>query len=204
LALPTENDSQPEVFVRLGGWLFRQRTWIPLPIALALVVVAPGKTLPTAYQWVAGAALVAAGESIRLWSVRHIGVISRTRSDRLGPLVASGPFALVRNPLYIGNILLWTGFAVTVGVWWLTVAIVVVLGAEYHAIVRWEEQLLLARMGDAYRAYARQIPRWIPGSTRQPARPDPLFSWRATFFSERGTFIAIAIGYLLLWSKARF
>ena len=46
-------------------------------------------------------------------AVHHIGVISRTRSDRLGPLVASGPFALVRNPLYLGNIALWVGFALT-------------------------------------------------------------------------------------------
>ena len=30
------------------------------------------------------------------------------------------------------------------------------------------------------------------------------FSWRATLFSERGTFVAMALGYLLLWTKARF
>ena len=35
--------------------------------------------------WIAGA-LVAAGEALRLWGVHHIGAISRTRSDRLGPL----------------------------------------------------------------------------------------------------------------------
>ena len=36
------------------------------------------------------------------------------------------------------------------------------LGAAYHAIVRWEEELLEARLGEAYRAYAAQVPRWIP------------------------------------------
>ena len=48
--------------------------------------------------------MTAAGELIRLWGVHHIGAISRTRSQRLGPLVATGPFALIRNPLYVGNI----------------------------------------------------------------------------------------------------
>jgi protein-S-isoprenylcysteine O-methyltransferase Ste14 len=48
--------------------------------------------------------VTAAGELIRLWGVHHIGAISRTRSQRLGPLVATGPFALIRNPLYVGNI----------------------------------------------------------------------------------------------------
>ena len=56
-----------------------------------------------------GVAVVVFAEALRLWGVHHIGVISRTRSDRLGPLVASGPFALVRNPLYLGNIMLWVG-----------------------------------------------------------------------------------------------
>ena len=58
---------------------------------------------------------MAAGELLRFWAVRHIGVISRTRSDRLGPLVETGPFALIRNPLYLGNIALWVGFTLSAG-----------------------------------------------------------------------------------------
>ena len=106
------------------------------------------------------------GELIRLWGVRHIGAISRTRSDRLGPLVATGPFALVRNPLYVGNIALWVGFAVAARLLWLAPVIVVLLAFEYHAIVRWEEQLLEARLGEAYREYAARVPRWIPTFNR--------------------------------------
>ncbi len=77
---------------------------------------------------------------MRLWGVHHIGAISRTRSERLGPLVATGPFALVRNPLYVGNIALWVGFALTARLVWLAPVILVLLALEYHAIVRWEER----------------------------------------------------------------
>ena len=94
------------VVVRLGGRLFRQRTWLPLPLAAALLVIPPTASTPAMPFWLAGLALILAGESLRLWSVHHIGAISRTRSDRLGPLTSSGPFALVRNPLYLGNIAL--------------------------------------------------------------------------------------------------
>ena len=85
-----------------------------------------------------------------------------------------------------------------------------VLGLEYHAIVRWEETLLASRLGDEYRAYAARVPRWLPNPSSAPAffhllmTPAPAFSWRDTFFSERGTLVAIAAGYLLLWLKARF
>ena len=145
-----------------------------------------------------------------MWAVRHIGVISRTRSDRLGPLVESGPFAHLRNPLYVGNIALWVGFAITAGLLWLAPIVLVLLGLEYHAIVRWEEHLLESRFGEAYRSYAAHVPRWIPtlhhreGPTRVRPRSDTCRTLRETLFSERGTLIAIAAGYLLLWIKARF
>ena len=114
-----------------------------------------------------GALIVAIGEAIRLWAVHHIGAISRTRSDRLGPLVSSGPFALIRNPLYVGNILLWAGFAISAQLVWLAPIIVVLLTLEYHAIVRWEEGLLTERIGEPYVRYVATVPRWLPSFRAQ-------------------------------------
>lgn len=170
----------------------------------------------------AGLCVTAAGELVRLWAVRHIGVISRTRSDRLGPLVETGPFAFVRNPLYLGNLALWSGFALAARLPWLAPVIVVALGVAYHAIVRWEEGLLEARLGADYREYAGHVPRWVPKfqvsrlTSQERATDVSLetsdvrlssavrFSWRETLFSERGTLLAMCAGYLLLWLRARF
>jgi protein-S-isoprenylcysteine O-methyltransferase Ste14 len=188
--------------VQLGGWLFRHRTWLPLPVALVIVLAAPGASPPPFVG--IGIALVAAGELLRLWAVHHIGVISRTRSDRLGPLVATGPFALVRNPLYLGNVALWTGFAASARLAWLIPVIALLLGFQYHAIVRWEEELLAERLGEDYRAYVRRVPRWVPAFGNFSANPSkPTFSWSDTLFSERGTLLAIALGYVLLVARAR-
>ncbi len=135
----------------------------------------------------------------------HIGAISRTRSDRLGPLIASGPFARVRNPLYLGNILLWMGFAVAARLLWLAPVVVLLLALEYHAIVRWEEQLLTTRIGEPYVRYTREVPRWVPSLTPDTSTPaGTTFSWKQTVFSERGTLLAIGAGFVLLWLKARF
>ncbi len=189
-------------FVRAGEWLFRHRTVTPIPLALALLAIRIGTFPPSAALTATGVGLVAIGEAVRLWSVRQIGVISRTRSGRVGPLVVSGPFALVRNPLYLGNIALWIGFAVSARLVWFAPVVALVLGLEYHAIVRWEERLLDAQLGDRYRQYLARVPRWIPtlSSPAVEAATAP-YSWRDTLFSERGTLIAIAVGYLLLWIK---
>ncbi len=129
---------------------------------MAILATPSTQTRAVTATVLAGIALTLAGELVRLWGVRHIGVISRTRSDRLGPLVDTGPFAFVRNPLYLGNIGLWTGFALTACLPWLAPIIIVVLGAAYHAIVRWEEGLLETRLGAAYREYAARVPSWLP------------------------------------------
>ena len=202
---PQLTEQDPDILARLGGWLFRYRTSIPLPIAAALLLIPAGSppfALSTSLAW-AGVPLVVAGEVVRLWAVHHIGVISRTRSDRLGPLIDSGPFSLVRNPLYLGNILLWLGFAVSARLLWLAPIVVLLLAFEYHAMVRWEERLLESRVGMPYRAYFNRVPRWLP-LLRAPVRLPitAAFSWSETFYSERGTLIAIAVGYGLLALKS--
>ncbi len=151
----------------IGGWLFRRRTWLPLPVVAALLLIPP-KTHPTPFLLWSGAGIVGGGELLRFWAVRHIGVISRTRRERLGPLVSTGPFGWNRNPLYVGNLALWAGFTVSSGLLWLLPGVVLLLAVEYHAIVRWEEGLLEARLGEAYRAYASDVPRWVPSRRRSP------------------------------------
>src|SRR5262245_8520763 len=141
------------MMTRFGGWLFRRRTLMPIPLAIPLLLLRTGQPDPSGLTVTVGLALAGAGEALRLWGVHHIGVISRTRSDRLGPLVSTGPFIFVRNPLYLGNIALWAGFAFLARLLWMVPLVVGLLAFGYHAIVRWEEGLLEARLGDAYREY---------------------------------------------------
>ena len=200
-------EQDPDTLARLGGWLFKKRTSIPLPIVLTLLLVpAPWSTLAlSSSAALAGVLVVALGELLRMWGVHHIGVISRTRSDRLGPLIDTGPFSLVRNPLYLGNILLWLGFSISARLIWLAPFIVLLLSVEYHAIVRWEERLLESRIGRTYRDYTLRVPRWLP-LLRAPVRLHGAapFSWGETLRSERGTLIAIAAGYVLLAIKEQY
>ena len=219
---PTLHGTDQDAIVRIGGWLFKQRSWLPVPIVIALLVL-PAGPHPPFLPW-AGVLVVALGEALRLWAVHHIGVISRTRADRLGPLISTGPFGYVRNPLYLGNIALWLGFTLSAGIPWLVPVVFALLALEYHAIVRWEEGLLASRMGSPYQQYLRAVPRWLPrthpvaiepglaqptssatrASSRDSASPVPSssrHSWTDTLASERSTLVAVVLGYVLLWLK---
>jgi protein-S-isoprenylcysteine O-methyltransferase Ste14 len=182
-----------------GGWLFRQRSWLPVPVALVLLLV-PWGMVRHPLLFVAGPLLVIAGESLRWWAVGQIGVISRTRSTRLGPLITTGPFALCRNPLYVGNLLLWAGFTIWSGLLWMLPITLGLFIVYYRSIIEWEEALLTERFGDAYRQYLRETPSCWPRLDRLPAAfaASAMHPWREVAFSERGTLAAIAIGAILL------
>jgi len=185
-----------------GAWLFRYRSFIPVPLALVLLVVRKGESDGAALLVVGGIGVLA-GQILRLWAVRHIGTISRTRTTRYGPLMTAGPYAVVRNPLYVGNWLLWTGFAVWSRLLWMVPVAWLVFFFQYRAIARWEAAFIRSKYLDAYDQYARQVRSWMP---RWPPREAlaavaPLHAWREVFFSERGTLIAVVVMAILLTVK---
>ncbi len=187
---------------QLGGWAFRQRSWLPVPLALILVFVTWHESASRFLPY-AGGALAAAGLLIRLWGVRHIGTISRTRGTRQGPLVTSGPYALVRNPLYVGNAAIWTGFVLLARLIWMLPVAWVIFAVEYGAIAAWEEARLRGHYGEEYEAYARDVGRWVPTLGRRwtGAAPTERHPWRDVAFSERGTLIAAGVMTALLLGK---
>lgn len=184
-----------------GAWLFRYRSSLPVPLALILVFVRKGE-VGAFWVWVAGPLLVALGEWLRFWAVRHIGTISRTRTTRYGPLISAGPYRFVRNPLYVGNWLLWTGFAVWSGLLWMVPVAWAIFAVQYSAIARWEGSFLRGIYKDSYDAYARDVRAWVPGWPARASAPGaPLHPWADVWFSERGTLLAIAAMSSLLVAK---
>ena len=197
-------DGDATVHPPLGGWFFRNRSWLPVPWAILLVVLRFGEVqrfllLPV------GAALTGVGLCLRAWSVWHIGGISRTRAGRLGPLVTSGPYGLIRNPLYVANFLLWTGVVVMSELLWMLPVAWLVFAVQYSAIVKWEEAALRRTHGPAYDEYSRHVSRWLPlgrlGARSHEVPGAGARNWRAVLFSERGTLAAVALMTLLLVAK---
>lgn len=163
----------------VGGWLFRHRGWLPVPLAAACLIARP--------TWNLGALVcVILGEGIRLWAVGYIGRRSRTRGPQVGALVDVGPYARLRNPLYVGNLLLWTGFGLVGGP--AVLVVVPLLMLHYHFIVAWEEGQLSAQIGPAYVDYLGRVPRWLPTGTPRSGE------WQLgeALRSERGTFLVLA------------
>ena len=186
--------------------MFRNRSWLPVPLAILLVILSRGRE-PAPVAAAVGLAVALGGEWLRLWAVRHIGTVSRTRSTRMGPFITTGPYAFVRNPLYVGNLLLWTGVVITSSVYWMLPVTWVAFAAQYTFIVAWEERLMRAQYPH-YRAYQKRVPAWVPRLRLReaPHVATPVvrrkYRWSEVLFSERGTLMALAVMMTVLFVGA--
>ena len=173
---------------RIGATLFRNRSWLPV-LFIGVPLLVPGRMSTAA--WIVGAIVVVTGEGIRLAGVAAAGTVTRRRSRTVQRLVTYGVFAWVRNPLYVGNFLIWMGFTIISGVYWFLPLAIVIFAFEYSLIVRYEEGVLESIFGAEYLAYKRSTPRWFP---RPPAaRVEGTHDWPEAWRSEVSTFLQYAV-----------
>jgi protein-S-isoprenylcysteine O-methyltransferase Ste14 len=116
------------------------------------------------------AALAGLGALIRTWASAYLrSEIVHDSALHSGRVVADGPYRYLRNPLYLGNLLL----APAMGLVASRLGFVFIVVATFIFIFRLigrEESELLASQGDSYRAYYNAVPRLFPALTpRVPA-----------------------------------
>ena len=193
---PTTSAAEQTRAAKIGGVLFRNRSWLPVPFLLVALLV---PAHPTATHWIVGAVLIAIGEWVRLAGVAAAGTVTRRLSREVQRLVNYGIFAWMRNPLYVGNFLIWMGFVVASGVLWFLPIAIVIFAIEYFYIVRYEEGVLESIFGSEYLAYKSRTPRWFP---KPPSvKPEPgQHDWAEAWRSEISTFLqylAIVVAFAI-------
>ncbi len=77
-------------------------------------------------------------------------------------LVKEGPYAAVRNPMYLGSFLMGLAFTFLLGNFWVALAFMVIFFARFLPQVRLEEKILLEKFGKTYQEYLLAVPRFMP------------------------------------------
>ena len=145
--------------------------WPPVLIAATLAAAcALERTMPLSWPGLddplarmAGTGIGVAGLALMAWAVVALGRARTTVLPHRGvsALVTTGPFRFRRNPIYLGEVMMFLGLAeLTKSVWLVILAPVFALLITWLAILP-EERHLEARFGDAYRAYRARTRRWI-------------------------------------------
>lgn len=145
--------------------IFEMRSYTPIPFIVVMLVYAE----PAVETIVAGFFVALLGEMIRFWGVSIAGSETRT-TGVVGAthLITDGPFGHVRNPLYVGNILMYVGIGIMSNALhpWLTLGALVWFMIQYYLIVTREEEHLRTAFGEEYDRYLLNVPRFLPRLTR--------------------------------------
>jgi protein-S-isoprenylcysteine O-methyltransferase Ste14 len=145
---------------------------------------------PTWASMAAGMPVAVLGLLLRAWAAGHL--------EKNRDLAQSGPYAYVRNPLYIGTLAAAAGFVIASRRWELAALFTAVFFFIYLPVVELEEQHLRS-LFPAYADYARRVPRLIPRVAS--ANPSRRFQW--ALYRKNEEYQALA-GFLagvavLLW-----
>lgn len=171
----------------LQALIFKNRgALLAVPAAL---LAAFGK--PNAFSVTLGLPLAFAGELVRCWAVGYSGVTTRGDRVEAPELVTAGPYAYVRNPLYVGNFFTAAGFAFAFTGKNRFLQRVALIGGclgimygVYATIVPHEEQFLRSQFGEAFDRYCERVPPIFP---QADPIPDPHGTWKPEVIAQAET-----------------
>ena len=156
-------------------FLVRRRTTFTWLVPLGLLVATYFYGQWTAAGFITGFLFLLLGEIVRFWAAGYI------RKDNA--IATTGPYALVRNPLYFGSLLLAVGYLLISGLSWIAWLVVISLFLLFHlAAILFEETYLKGEFGEPYLTYLKQVPRLLPRliPVHAPGVGDPGGSFAAT------------------------
>jgi len=145
-----------EVPIVKKNWI-KKPTWRNISLVV-IVVLLYWLARPTLQSFLIGGLIVICGELIRLWAA---GYLMKNQE-----LIISGPYAYIRDPLYLGSLLIFTGLSVAGQNWWL---LLVVLAGFFGFYLPHKIKVETARLeeifGDPYVDYRNHVRSIIPRLT---------------------------------------
>ena len=154
-----------------------------------------------------GAVVMLLGEALRLWANGYVGHVKVNRAPRdtpaakTGRLITAGPYAFVRNPLYVGSFLIVLGFCVAMRSPLAALAAWICFAILYGEKTRREESLIQDEWGREYAAYRAAVPRWMPTWRRYPHR-EGRWTWEGIAASkELKTVVWVTVGFLAVYFR---
>jgi protein-S-isoprenylcysteine O-methyltransferase Ste14 len=110
-----------------------------------------------------GFTFVVVGFALGALSVRNFRLAgtSVVPGEPSAALVTTGPYAITRNPIYVGFVLAYFGLAIMLTSLWVLLLLIPVLIILQRGVVVREEAYLERQFGDAYRKYKARVPRWL-------------------------------------------
>jgi protein-S-isoprenylcysteine O-methyltransferase Ste14 len=189
-----------------GEAFFRRRSWIPLllvPVFLASFIGLryPFRSHAIGLVWEIGCFLVSlVGIAIRVYTTGTSprGTSGRnTRAQKASALNITGPYSIVRHPLYLANFLIALGLSLFPRAWFLPIIVSLATVLYYERIAAREEEFLDARFGLDFRRWADVVHAAVP-SLKAWCPPAHAFDWRRALDREFYVVSEVTVAFFIL------
>lgn len=139
-----------------------------------------------------GGAVAIVGAALRVWAAGHI--------DKGKVLAQSGPYALTRNPLYLGSFLMALGILAAGQGYWLLLPLGLFFLLVYYPVMKAEEMELLQGYGQEFVSYAHRVPFFFPRLRCTGTDPTSAFLWTRVLKNREHQTVAglLAAGTVLI------
>jgi protein-S-isoprenylcysteine O-methyltransferase Ste14 len=194
--------------VRTGQFLFRYRALLfPAIFISILFIYRPRPYLPpAAYRTViaAGLVLTLLGEAVRILTIGldYIERGGQKGSPFASRLVRGGIYSHVRNPMYVGNLMIAVGIGLYSGAPLVMVTVLPLFFFFYYAIIAAEENFLRGKFGAEYDEFCKTVSRlWPHLSGIGDTISNSTFNWRRPLAKDNGTayYTFLALALVPLW-----
>ena len=145
----------------------------------------------------AGLCLVLTGLGVRAWAAGFAGRHTRSSNIEGSKLATAGPYAHVRNPIYLGSVILGFGMVLLIGDRRLWAPCALTFLGLYFGLIPAEEEFLSQKFQGEYEAYRRHVPRLLPRLSAwvAPGVAKTGFDQRAAYGECRlGLILAVILG----------
>lgn len=192
-------------FERTGNWLFRRRSWLPVILAVAGMMMMPlvnrQSILYDIEEEMIFLGVSLFGQLIRIITVGFAPGNTSGRNTAGGQIAdvinTTGIYSVVRHPLYIGNYFMWLGPVLFLRSVWVVIVFTLVYWLYYERIIFAEEQFLRRKFEDAYDKWSETVRSVIP-SFKKYIPPSLPFSILTVMRREYNSFINIFVIFTAL------
>jgi protein-S-isoprenylcysteine O-methyltransferase Ste14 len=192
------DQSSKNLLLTLGRKFFANRLLFGLIIAfLAAFFIRVHRPWSDWPIWrILSAVLVLLGLGIRALADGFAGRHTRTEAIEAPRLSTGGPYSFVRNPIYVGSMVIGLGMVGLLASWIALIPYLAVFAVFYFAVIPAEEQFLKRTFGRQYEEYCQNVPRMRPRLTPWPGSEKTAFDWKPALGEWR---VALAIVAILVF-----
>lgn len=170
---------------RFAAFIYRTRgTYMFLALTISMIIKYLRQGTSSLALFIFSIVIMIVVQSLRMYTASYLWGRQAVSQPEADFLCTAGPYAYVRNPLYLGNFLIGIGLCLAINEWYAYVLFIISYAFVYSIIIPHEEKFLYEEFGDDYIEYKTHTRRFIPRLKAYKGKAETMPDYKAGILGE--------------------